>query len=143
MGYNVLFVVPTNVLVQKYNEAATINDFFCFGIDENMKVCKFHDSSYDVIAFDEIYSSSIHTLRKILKYCNDNPDKIIIATGDTDQLKPISDYSNVKDYKIYADEIINYIFPNEIYLFENKRLKSKDDREKIKQIKKDIFDINI
>ena len=25
MGYNVLFVVPTNVLVQKYNEAAMIN----------------------------------------------------------------------------------------------------------------------
>ena len=49
----------------------------------------------------------------------------------------------VKDYKIYADEIINYIFPNEIYLFENKRLKSKEDKEKIKQIKKYIFDIKI
>jgi hypothetical protein len=32
------------VLVQKYNEAATINEFFCFGIDENMKVCKFDDT---------------------------------------------------------------------------------------------------
>ena len=28
IGYNVLFVVPTNVLVPKYNEAATINVFF-------------------------------------------------------------------------------------------------------------------
>ena len=27
MGYNVLFVVPTNVLVPKYNEAATLNEF--------------------------------------------------------------------------------------------------------------------
>ena len=26
-GYNVLFVVHINVLVRKYNEAATINDF--------------------------------------------------------------------------------------------------------------------
>ena len=34
MGYNVLFVVPTNVLVQKYNDAATINEFFGFGINE-------------------------------------------------------------------------------------------------------------
>ena len=38
MIHNVLFVVPTNVLVQKYNEAATINEFFGFGMDENMKV---------------------------------------------------------------------------------------------------------
>ena len=58
---------------------------------------KFDDSEYDVIAFGEIYFSSIHTLRKILKYCNDNPDKIRIATGDTDQLKPLAEYSNVKD----------------------------------------------
>ena len=38
MGYNVLFVVPTNVLVQKYNDAATINEIFGFGINEDMKV---------------------------------------------------------------------------------------------------------
>ena len=143
LKYKTLMVAPTNVLVQKYKNSITLNKFFGFGINDEKSFNKFDDSEYDVIAFDEIYFSSIHTLRKILKYCNDNPDKIIIATGDTDQLKPISDYSNVKDYKIYAGDIIDFIFPNEIYLFENKRLKSKEDREKLKQIKKDIFDINI
>ena len=57
--------MPTNVLVQKYNEAATINEFFGFGIDENMKVGKFDDSSYDVIAFDEFLFSDVPNLRRI------------------------------------------------------------------------------
>ena len=85
MWYNVLFVVPTNVLVQKYNEAATINDFFGFGVDENMKVCKSDDSSYDVIAFDEILFSDVSNLRRIKHYVDNNTTKIVIATGDTAQ----------------------------------------------------------
>ena len=108
MGYNVLFVVPTNVLVQKYNEAVTINEFFGFGIDENMKVGKFDDSSYNVIAFDEILFSDVSNLRRIKNYVDNNTTKIVIATGDTDQLKPIESYSNTKEYKPYANECVNF-----------------------------------
>ena len=48
-----------------------------------------------------------------------------------------------KKYDEYADECINLIFPYEIYLHENKRLKSDQDKAKLKQIKKEIFDVNI
>ena len=67
IGYNILFVVPTNVLVQKYKNSITLNKFFGFGINDETTLNKFDDSEYDIIAFDEIYFSSIHTLRKILK----------------------------------------------------------------------------
>ena len=68
-------------------------------------------------------------LAKIPRFCSDNPDKIVVATGDTSQLPPVEQYTNTKEYAVYADECINIIFPNEIYLNENKRLKTKEDRE--------------
>ena len=50
-----------------------------------------------------------------------NPDKIIIATGDTSQLQPINELSNQFEYAEYADNCINQISKYEIYLEENKR----------------------
>jgi ATP-dependent exoDNAse (exonuclease V) alpha subunit len=82
-------------------------------------------------------------LSRIHKYSNENPDKIIIATGDTSQLQPINELSNQFEYAKYADDCINQIFKYEIYLNENKRLKSDADKEKLKQIKKDIFNKSI
>jgi superfamily II DNA or RNA helicase len=61
MGHNVLFVCPTNKLVQKYDkiagiEAITINIFFNLTIDNEKAQRKAFDySSFDVIVFDEIY----------------------------------------------------------------------------------------
>ena len=34
------------------------------------------------------------------------------------------------------------MFPNQIILEENKRLKTKEDKERLKQIKEDIFNLN-
>jgi len=45
----------------------------------------------------------------------------------------------VKDYEQYINHCINYIFPNEIFLRENKRLKNDDDKLKLKNIKHDIL----
>ena len=41
------------------------------------------------------------------------------------------------------NRIINIMFPTQIILYENKRLKSKEDKLKLVQLKKDIFDLNI
>ena len=82
-------------------------------------------------------------LAKIRKCCLDNPDKIVVATGDTSQLPPVEQYSNTKEYAVYADECININFPNELYLKENKRLKTKEDRDRLEQIYNDIFNPNI
>lgn len=74
-----------------------------------------------------------------------NKEKTIIATGGTSQLQPINEYSNIKTRDEYADECIKFMFPCEIYLFENKRLKSNEDNQTIKHIEKYVFnnDINV
>ena len=73
------------------------------------------------------------------KFVEKNRDKIIIGTGDALQLKPIQELSNIKDYNTYADEIIDDIFDFKIHLKISKRLNSGDDRDKIHEIKHDIF----
>ena len=60
---------------------------------------KFDHSEYDVIVFDEIYLADIRMVSKIKKFCIENPDKIIIATGDACQLKPSEGYTNTKKHK--------------------------------------------
>jgi hypothetical protein len=143
-GHSVLFVCPTNVLVQNYKECGvTVNKFFSMSVEIDDFMSKFDSSGYDVIVFDEIYMSCILKLRKIKQYSESNPDKIIIATGDTCQLEPIDKLSNTMSYEKYADHCINSIFPNEIFLFINKRLKSEEDKLMLKQIKLDIFNEDI
>ena len=65
LGHKVLFVCPTNVLVQNNRDSGcTLNDFFSVGITEDTtkKMTKFDDSPYDVIVFDEIYFANITML---------------------------------------------------------------------------------
>ena len=96
-----------------------------------------------LLFFDEIYFSCIQKLAKINNYCKNNIDKILIATGDTKQLPPIASLSNQHEYTMYADHCINSIFSHEIFLMENKRLKSEADKIKLKKLKEDIFNKNI
>ena len=70
-------------------------------------------------------------MAKVLNYMKNNKDKIILATGDVDQLEAIDAVSNVKDYEEYINHCINCIFPYEIFLQENKRLKTTEDRLKL------------
>ena len=49
-------------------------------------------------------------LTRIKTYCDEHPDKIIIATGDTSQLEPINSLSNQFDYDYYSDHCINQIY---------------------------------
>jgi hypothetical protein len=76
---------------------------------------------------------------KVYNFIQSNKDKIILATGDIDQLESIEVVSNVKDYAQYINHCINYIFPNEMFLQENKRLKNDDDKVKLKRILNMMF----
>jgi len=107
--------------------------------DETKNMKRFDDSPYDVIVFDEIYFANITMLAKIKKYSENNPDKIVIATGDTCQLETIDLISSEIDYDEYMNHCINIIFPNNICLKENKRLKTEEDQDKLKHFKADIF----
>jgi hypothetical protein len=138
LGHKVLFVCPTNKLAIN-TTGVTLNKLFGFGMADNDKITKFDDSKYDVVVFDEVYFYSVCNLQKIKRYCEKNPDKIIIATGDMNQLEPIECSGNNVDAD-YIDTCINKIFEYDVYLQENKRLKKKADKEKLRQFKKDIFD---
>jgi len=148
-GHKVLFVCPTNKLAQNnLQNGVTLNMFFGIGMtdaetNKPVTFAKFDDSDYDTIVFDEIYFANIHMLSKIKRYAENNPQKIILATGDTNQLETIDLVSNQVDYETYVDLCINTIFPNSITLHENKRLKTQADKDTLRQFKADIFDESI
>lgn len=99
------------------------------------------DTSYfDVIVFDEIYFHNVGKWALIWNYCKNNPDKIVIATGDTKQLKNPDTVSNTISFEKYAGHCINLIFKNNIMLYECKRLKTEEDRNKLKDVKRMIFE---
>ena len=116
----------------------TINKLFgiCYG-DEKLE--KFDYSDYDVIVFDEIYFHNVGKWALIWSFCKNNPDKIILATGDTKQLKNPETISNTISFEKYADHCIGLVFKNCIMLCECKRLKAEEDRNKLKEIKRLIF----
>ena len=139
-GHTVLFVCPTNRLLQEFGgDAITINKFFGISFG-NVVLEKFDCSGYDVIVFDEIYFSGLNVYWKIEIFVEDNKGKkIIIATGDTKQLKAVQELTNTKDYETYVDEIIDNIFEYNILLKECKRLNTQEDKDKLFNIKQDIF----
>ena len=139
-GYKVIFVCPTNRLLQKFEgDALTLNKFFGISFGD-VKLEPFDYSEYDVIVFDEIYFTSLSTYWRIKQFVENNKhNKIVIATRDTKQLKPIQPLTNIQEYEVYADHIINNIFTNSILLEECKRLKTKEDKDKLRNVKTDIF----
>ena len=78
-------------------------------------------------------------LAKIKRYSENNPNKIILATGDTNQLETIDLISDLLDYETYVDNCVDTMFPNGIMLRENKRLKTQADKDTVKQFKEDIL----
>ena len=86
--YKVIFIAPTNKLLQAFQgEALTLTKFFGISFD-NVKVEPFDYSGYDVMVFDDIYFSSLSTYWRIKQFVQENThNKIIIATGDAKQLK--------------------------------------------------------
>ena len=143
-GHKVLFVCPTNKLASNYKDnGVTVNKFFGVGLTDESRLARFDASGYDTIVFDEIFNFNIKNLARVKKYCDEHPEQIIIATGDKDQLECIDLISNQKDYDEYSNFCINTIFPCSVTLKENRRLKSKQHRKLLQQIKRDIFDESI
>ena len=101
-------------------------------------------SSYDVIVFDEVCFSDINIYWRKKQFVEQNKkDKIIIATGDCMQLKSIQPITNTLDYETYVEGIIDDICENNKYLKECKRLNTQEDKDKLHNIKQDIFEKNL
>lgn len=87
-----------------------------------------------VIVFDEIYCYQTKSLYQINRFMMKNKGVTFLATGDENQNRPIEPL-NVLDYKLYYNEIIARMFPNQINLKVSKRLASEEDKEKLFTIK--------
>ena len=108
-----LCVCPSNVLAQKYctqdlKSGVTLNELFGIGLSDNTKIEKFDDSNFDVIVFDEIYMASISMLKRIKHYVEKHENKIIIATGDTEQNEAIDIVSSELDVDEYMNRHMGY-----------------------------------
>lgn len=143
-GYKTLFVCPTNKLLFNYENSVTFNKFFGIGLDDNATTNQNDEyDEFDCVVFDEVYFlADPRKLVRIKRFCDDNPSKIVIATGDTLQLECISEITNTQDYDTYADACINMIFPNEVKLQISKRVATDEQRSRLKKIKNAIFKNN-
>ena len=141
LGYNVLFVCPTNQLLQNtQTDATTNNKFFAIPMEKGDKMEAFDHSKYNCIVFDEVGMGGMYVLNKIREFVKKHAkDKIIIATSDGKQLPPIKDITNTRDHETYLNECINQIFKYRIYLKISKRLKKRSDKIKLKHIYDDIW----
>ena len=149
LGYNVLFVVPTNRLLQEKDvEATTYNKFFSIAVqqDASEKLPSFDYSSYDIIVFAEIYMSNLYVLNKVRLFMQNNPDKMVVATGDVKQLQGVEILTNCQNPATYIDDCLNTMFEYNIFLTICKRVGAKDsiegdkNREIIKTMYEDFWE---
>ena len=130
LGKRVLFVVPTNRLLQEKSvDATTYNKFFSVGVALGEKLAPFDYSSYDVICFDEVFMCNMCFLNKVRLFCLNNSDKIIVGTGDTKQLPSVECITNSRDKESYLNHCMNVIFKYNICLKICKRVGAKDSEE--------------
>ena len=132
MGKNVLFVVPTNKLLQeKEVEATTYNKFFSIAVHEDVgeKLPAFDYSPFNVVVFDEVYMSNLYVLDKVRRFIKENPDIIVIGTGDVKQLQGVEVMTNCQNPAVYIDNCIDIVFKYNIFLEVCKRVGAKDSEE--------------
>lgn len=147
-----LFVCPYNKLCQAMRKkgiyAITLNMLLGIGCNDasNKKMKKYDVTDYDCIVFDEIFLYNIANLKRIKEFMLMYSDKKFIATGDNQQNTPIGmDTLNVPNIPEYLKQCVGQIFSNQLTLQECKRLKKKEDIERMVNLKKDILntDLNI
>ena len=143
---NPLFVSPYNKLCQDLRksgyDAITLNRLLGQGIDEHMKLKKYDTSSYHCIVFDEMLLYNPHQLYSIQMYMEQNNDKRYLCTGDIDQRRPFNfgcnNVDNQNEYQLFC---VNQMFPDQITLKINKRLKHDKDKVRLIKLKEDILNI--
>jgi len=143
---NSLFVSPYNKLCQDLRksgyDAITLNRLLGQGIDEHMKFKKYDTSSYHCIVFDETLLYNPRQLYSIQMYMEQNNDKRYLCTGDIHQRKPFNfgcnNVDNQNEYQLFC---VNQMFPDQITLRINKRLKHDEDKVRLIGLKEDILDI--
>ena len=145
--HKVLFVVPYNTLCLEFRDqgfqACTHYTLLSLRINDNGEDegtgTSFDVSQFKVIVFDEIYCHTVHNLARIREFMTKYESIQYFATGDVDQLPPIETL-NVSDTKKYYNNILAVLFPKSITLKICKRVKTEEERQRLLDLKKDIFE---
>ena len=139
----VLFISPYNKLCQQLRkdgyDSITLNKLLAIGIDDDkcIKMKKYDISQYKTLVFDEVLLYNPKQLYLIKMFMDNNNDKRFHCTGDIDQRKPFTfDCNNVKDENEYQMSCLNQMFPDQITLKINKRLKRQSDKKNINEPEK-------
>lgn len=151
---NYIIVTPYNKTINDINsnikilsnnksknfEVMTFHNFF--GMDIYQKVInKNKDVKYkdvELVIFEEIYTMHSILLINIYKFMLKYPNIMIIANGDLYQLEPVMEI--LKNKK--RQELINYLFPNQVTLKISKRFKDDKRVKAIKNLMKKFSDTN-
>ena len=113
---------PTNKLVQTYEAAndkltrIPITKFFNIKMGEE-KIQRFEYYEFNVFVVDEISFNDMHVLNRIKEFIDNAKYKLLIATGDSEQLKPVNEITNQDiDYDEYMDSVMSQLLKNGIVL---------------------------
>ena len=141
---NTLFVVPYNELgldlkKEGFN-VCTFHTFFSLDIhDKQQNRSKgYNIDEYDTICFDEALLHKASKIRLIDRFIRNNPNIKVIGCGDSYQAESIDGESPE-----YIEGCIDKVFKNQILFNVNKRMETKEDKEKLYQLKTDIFENNM
>lgn len=138
------FILPYNKLCQNirtdgYDAITYCRAFGLFKDDKEMKNIKSYDlSKHNTIIFDEALLYTPDRLKRLARLINENPDKVFIATGDTEQRNPIG----FNDSK-YLEHCMNVMFRHQILFKDIKRLSNDEDKLRWKALKHDIFNTTL
>ena len=89
----------------------------------------FDYSPFNVVVFDEVYMSNLYVLDKVRRFIKENPDIIVIGTGDVKQLQGVEVMTNCQNPAVYIDNCIDIVFNYNIFLQVCKRVGAKDSEE--------------
>ena len=83
----------------------------------------------------------VKQLMNIMYFIDLNPNKRIIATCDSDQNTPFTNILNQYEFpmKQYLYNCVYFMFPNQLTLRINKRLKNEENNHIITQVKNELF----
>ena len=119
-------------------DVMTFHHFFNMDICGNKLHYKIDYNKYELIIFEEIYSINSILLNKVNKFKEKYENIQLIANGDIYQLPPIEE--KLSDNK--KNEMINYLFNNQIILKISKRFKKDYRFKQIKNLKKKFINAN-
>jgi hypothetical protein len=145
-----LFIYPYNNLRQLSQirgnkhccSSHKIFNLLAGGMEKESRKTEIDIDQYDCLIFEEINLEDTYVLSAINKLCKKYKDKIIISNGDYRQLETVGRCNNniTKNYNEYINDAINSIFPNKIYLKQNKRCNTTEDRERVNILYDRLFD---